>query len=193
MISYLEKMLPEKKRSELKTIREYKNLIESHGVNSGAEKPVVPRGWTLWLENELQYCKKHQSEVRQKLNRMLPCNKPDQNRPKSNVAGKKKTQTINYGLTDRFYEGNYSEQRTEEAISLYNFEQALKDGGIHEQLFNAIVQKIDNQCTNDELRAYISECGSKKTIIRRKTLLEEAAKLMIANTERRKLIQMMGL
>ena len=58
LISYLERILPEQKRSELKTVREFKNVIESHGVNPANKKPTVPEEWITWLLKELEWCKK---------------------------------------------------------------------------------------------------------------------------------------
>lgn len=71
LISYLERILSEKERSELKTIRGYKNTIESHGVIPGGQKPIVPRVWTLWLERKLQYCRQNNKAIATKLNELL--------------------------------------------------------------------------------------------------------------------------
>ena len=71
MISYLERISPEKKRAEIKTIREYKNLILSHGVSPGDEKPEVPVTWITWLHNELAWCKRNASVIAPKLQNLL--------------------------------------------------------------------------------------------------------------------------
>lgn len=63
LISYLERVLPEQQRAECKTIREYKNTIESHGVSPGAVKPTVPKEWIQWLNNTLSYCKKNSNKI----------------------------------------------------------------------------------------------------------------------------------
>lgn len=67
LISYLERILPEQQRSECKTIREFKNTIESHGVNPGGVKPTVPEEWVKWLHDMLAYCKKNKAEVARKV------------------------------------------------------------------------------------------------------------------------------
>ena len=67
LISYLERILPEKQRSECKTVREYKNVIESHGVVPGDEKPIVPKEWIKWLNNMLSYCKKNREIIAKKI------------------------------------------------------------------------------------------------------------------------------
>ena len=74
LISYLERILPERQQSELKTIRGYKNTIESHGVNPGYKKPIVPYEWVRWLENELNYCKLNEDKISYKLKKILPNN-----------------------------------------------------------------------------------------------------------------------
>lgn len=71
MISYLERISPEKKRSEFKTIRQYKNDIISHGVNPGGKKPIVPNEWVVWLLNELQWCKNNYKNIAPKLQKAL--------------------------------------------------------------------------------------------------------------------------
>lgn len=71
LISYLERILPEQQQSELKTIRQYKNVVESHGVNPGAKKPIVPKEWVCWLERELQYCKNNRNAIAIQLKQML--------------------------------------------------------------------------------------------------------------------------
>ena len=71
LISYLERILPEQQQSELNTIRQYKNVVESHGVNPGAKKPIVPKEWVCWLERELQYCKNNRNAIAIQLKQML--------------------------------------------------------------------------------------------------------------------------
>ena len=71
LISYLERILPEQQQSELKTIRQYKNVVESHGVNPGAKKPIVPKEWVSWLERELQYCKNNRNAIAIQLKQRL--------------------------------------------------------------------------------------------------------------------------
>lgn len=71
MISYLERVLPEKQAAECKTIRQFKNSIESHGVNPGYKKPNVPEEWIKWLLNELEWCKTHRNTISPKLQRLL--------------------------------------------------------------------------------------------------------------------------
>lgn len=71
LISYLERILPEQQQSELNTIRQYKNVVESHGVNPGAKKPIVPKEWVSWLERELQYCKNNRNAIAIQLKQML--------------------------------------------------------------------------------------------------------------------------
>lgn len=71
LISYLERILPEQQQSELNTIRQYKNVVESHGVNPGAKKPIVPKEWVSWLEKELQYCKNNRNAIAIQLKQML--------------------------------------------------------------------------------------------------------------------------
>ncbi len=67
LISYLESVLPEKQRSECKTIRKFKNLSESHGVHPGEAKPTVPSEWIKWLEDMLDFCKKNSAQVAKKV------------------------------------------------------------------------------------------------------------------------------
>ena len=71
MISYLERISPEKKRAEIKTIREYKNLMSSHGVFPGYERPEVPTVWITWLHNELAWCKRNSTIIAPKLQKLL--------------------------------------------------------------------------------------------------------------------------
>lgn len=71
MIAYLEKILPEKLQGELKTIRQYKNAVESHGVNPNGKKPTVPREWVSWLREMLSFCKKEEKYIARKLKREL--------------------------------------------------------------------------------------------------------------------------
>lgn len=70
LISYLERVLPEKQSAECKTIREFKNVIESHGVNPGAVKPTVPKEWIKWLNKILSYCKKNSVEIAKKVQKV---------------------------------------------------------------------------------------------------------------------------
>ncbi len=71
MISYLERISPEKKRAEIKTIREYKNLMSSHGVFPGYERPEVPTVWITWLHNELAWCKRNSAIIAPKLQKLI--------------------------------------------------------------------------------------------------------------------------
>ena len=71
MISYLERILPEKQAAECKTIRQFKNSIESHGVNPGYKKPNVPEEWIKWLLDELEWCKIHRNTIAPKLQKAL--------------------------------------------------------------------------------------------------------------------------
>ena len=71
MISYLERVLPEKQAAECKTIRQFKNSIESHGVNPGYKKPNVPEEWIKWLLDELEWCKTHRNTIASKLQQKL--------------------------------------------------------------------------------------------------------------------------
>lgn len=72
LISYFERILPEKKQSELKIIRQFKNLVESHGVTVRGATPVAPKEYTIWLENSLNWCKANESWVKRKLTEILP-------------------------------------------------------------------------------------------------------------------------
>ena len=71
MIWYLESISPEQKRSELKTIRQFKNSIKSHGVNPGLKEPIVPEEWIHWLLNELEWCKNNSRVIAPKLQSKL--------------------------------------------------------------------------------------------------------------------------
>ena len=75
MIWYLERISPEKKRSELKTVREFKNIIKSHGVNPGLKEPEVPEEWIQWLLDELEWCKRNHKKIAPKLQRALDSSK----------------------------------------------------------------------------------------------------------------------
>ena len=86
LISYLERILPERQRSELKTIRGYKNAIVSHGVNPGYKKPIVPYEWVEWLEDELNFCKMHKDEIADRLKRQVYARQENNN---SNSSVKK--------------------------------------------------------------------------------------------------------
>ncbi len=86
LISYLERILPERQQSELKTIRGYKNAIVSHGVNPGYKKPIVPYEWVEWLEDELNYCKMHKDEIADRLKRQVYARRDNNN---SNSSAKK--------------------------------------------------------------------------------------------------------
>lgn len=86
LISYLERILPERQQSELKTIRGYKNAIVSHGVNPGYKKPIVPYEWVEWLEDELNYCKMHKDEIADRLKRQVYARRENNN---SNSGAKK--------------------------------------------------------------------------------------------------------
>lgn len=72
LISYFERILPEKKKSELKTIRKFKNLVESHGVAVRGATPIVPKEYTIWLENTLSWCKRNKEQVIRKMSPILP-------------------------------------------------------------------------------------------------------------------------
>ena len=69
MISYLERILPEKKRSELKTIRQHRNNVE-HSVPPGSKKPVVPEAWITFLSKELDWCKRNAKSIAPKLRKI---------------------------------------------------------------------------------------------------------------------------
>ena len=71
MVSYLERISPEKKRAEIETIRKYKNLVLSHGVSPGDEKPEVPVAWITWLHNELAWCKRNAKIIAPKLQKLI--------------------------------------------------------------------------------------------------------------------------
>ena len=71
LISYYERSLPEEKRSSLRTIREFKNHIESHGVSVGGLMPVAPKTFINFLYNELDYCKKNKDIVAGKIKKLL--------------------------------------------------------------------------------------------------------------------------
>ena len=71
MISYLEKILPEKQQSELKTVRQFKNAVESHGVNPCGKKPSVPHDWVLWLRRILCECKLNREKIADRLKKEL--------------------------------------------------------------------------------------------------------------------------
>lgn len=71
LIGLYEKTLPEKKRSELKSIREFKNMVESHGVSVGGCEPICPNTYTIWLLNELDYCKKNKNIVAKKIKAII--------------------------------------------------------------------------------------------------------------------------
>lgn len=94
LISYLERILPEKQQSELKTIRGYKNTIVSHGVNPGYKKPIVPYEWVEWLEDELNYCKMNKDDIADRLKRQVYAkrenNNPNSYAKKQNYAFQKK-------------------------------------------------------------------------------------------------------
>lgn len=59
LISYYEETLPEKKQSELKTIREFKNTHFSHSVSVRGAVPDVPQEYIDWLRDELNYVKRN--------------------------------------------------------------------------------------------------------------------------------------
>lgn len=71
MIAYLESISPEKKRSEIKTVRLFKNTILSHGVNPHCKKPIIPEEWITWLLNELRWCKKNSAILAPKLQKAM--------------------------------------------------------------------------------------------------------------------------
>lgn len=71
LISYYEMILPEKKRSEMKTIREFKNSIESHGVSINGKMPIPPLEFTNWVLKELEFCKKNSDQVANKIKKLL--------------------------------------------------------------------------------------------------------------------------
>ena len=71
MIWYLEKISPEEKRSKIQTVRQFKNVIKSHGVNPGFKEPTVPVEWISWLLRELEWCKKNSKKIAPKLQKEL--------------------------------------------------------------------------------------------------------------------------
>ena len=71
MIWYLEKISPEEKRSKIQTVRRFKNVIKSHGVNPGFKEPTVPVEWISWLLSELEWCKKNSKKIAPKLQKEL--------------------------------------------------------------------------------------------------------------------------
>ena len=95
MIWYLEQISPEKKRSELKTVRLYKNAVESHGVNPRDKKPVVPEEWIQWLLNELEWCKQNHYIIAPKLQRKLNESKKNYNKHDSGVRNYSEARPIN--------------------------------------------------------------------------------------------------
>lgn len=72
LIWCFEQILPEKKQSELKSIRKFKNLVESHGVTVRGATPVAPKEYTTWLENSLNWCKSNEKYVVRKMQEHLP-------------------------------------------------------------------------------------------------------------------------
>ena len=71
MIWHLEQISPEEKRSKIQTVRQFKNVIASHGVNPGFVAPTVPEVWISWLLGELEWCKKNSARIAPKLQKVL--------------------------------------------------------------------------------------------------------------------------
>ena len=71
LVSYYERLLPEKKRSELRTIREFKNMVESHGVSIDGKVPLAPKEFTDWLLKELIYCKSNKEIISKKMQNLI--------------------------------------------------------------------------------------------------------------------------
>lgn len=117
LISYFEKILPEKKSAECATVRKYKYAVESHGVSPGAVKPTVPKEWIEWLNKALSYCKNNSEEVAKRVQSAYDSQKLDasQKGRTSETAGSNSSNTYrNY--FDNMY--GYSKPRTAQTIAL---------------------------------------------------------------------------
>ena len=95
LISYYERILPEKKRSNLRTIREFKNQIESHGVSVDGAMPVAPKTFIDFLLNELSYCKKNKDMVANSIKKLL-------NEKKESLSKKEAKSTTTNAYHDYF-------------------------------------------------------------------------------------------
>ena len=116
MIWYLESISPEQKRSELKTIRQFKNSIKSHGVNPGLKEPIVPEEWIHWLLNELEWCKNNSRVIAPKLQSKL--NSSQQNR--RNTGPGSTTASPNRNNFNKF--PSHRKPTRPQNISFYGFE-----------------------------------------------------------------------
>ena len=67
MIAYYERILPQRLSAEMRTVREYKNKLESHPVLPENKKPIIPMEWVKWLERQYNYCLKNSQKVKFKL------------------------------------------------------------------------------------------------------------------------------
>ncbi len=106
LISYLEVTLPEQKRSELKTIREYKNKFYSHGVVPGGQIPPATDAMIRWLEAELNYCKAHPQQVAAKVNVAL-----EEARKKKSGYNNRSDNHSSHGRSSDGFSSNKPQQR----------------------------------------------------------------------------------
>ena len=95
MIAYLEKISPEKKRAELKSIRTLRNCM-AHNVNPNLKYPTVPADWIGWLEKELDWCKKNAKTIAPKLQRMLPSDRKTHNGDNERSRDKTQSSYVDY-------------------------------------------------------------------------------------------------
>ena len=103
LISYYERILPEKKSSNLRTIREFKNQIESHGVSVGGLMPEAPKTFIDFLYRELDYCKKNKDIVANKIKRLLSEKKESSTKKEGKILEKKVILKEEYDPTKYIY------------------------------------------------------------------------------------------
>ncbi len=60
-------ILPPKIQAPTKTINHYRNTIEGHGTSVLGTMPTVPDEWVIFLLGQLNWVKKNEEEVKQKM------------------------------------------------------------------------------------------------------------------------------
>ena len=148
LISYYEKILPEKKSSNLRTIREFKNQIESHGVSVGGEMPVAPKTFIDFLSNELAFCKKNKDMVANKIQKLLKEKKETSNK-------KEKSTSSNESYHDyfqRMYQFDRKDNSSKKTLSPSSSKKDLEGNG-----YSMIIKKkeIKKGVLSNKARIYL--------------------------------------
>ena len=97
---------------------------------------------------------------------------------------------LNYGIAREY--NDYTANMIAKAVSIHNFERAIEKGGIHEQLYNAVIAAINDWCDED-LWLILTEYGFRGKLKGHEALVKEVAKMMIATQDRDRLTEILYL